>query len=823
MNTRRLLFNLFGLIILTTIVFGQRTEGMRQMPSIGVLQGTVLDSSNKRPIEYASVSLIHQRTEEITTGGLTGKKGDFYIKEIPLGRYNVVIEFIGYKPSKIIPIALSPRGEGIEQNLGNIYLVATSLEMDQVDVEGERPMFTQTVEKKIFNVEQNTLSTGGSALDVLRQIPGVDVDIDGNISVRGNSNVNILLDGKPSSMTSGDSEMLLENIPADNIQDIEVLTNPSAKYDPDGMAGIINIVLKENKFAGLNGNINAGISSNSSTNGSGQINFRNEKVNIFVNSGFRKNIRGASGETHKEIFSPDTVILDQSVSGDRGGESLLLKSGIEYYIDRKSSIGFTASMNKRIHDHNRRVDTIEQDSVITEYYRLSDHSNDRAALDYTLTYDRKFSNPKQTLSVVTNFSNGSSTSNDNQLSYPIIEYDSFDPIPEKSSQKRKDTDLNIQADYVHPFGEKGKIEAGYKGIIDEMDTDYKTYGYDETTESFILDTARSNHFIFEENIQSGYLQMNNQSGNIGYQLGIRAETATNLSQLLDTDQNFENPYTSYFPSASLSFGPPKLFQIQASYSRRIRRPSSRHLNPSIQQFDQTSMRTGNPFLKPEYIDVSELNFSWYKNGLSLSLGAYYRNVTDKISRHKYSTEEGMTIVTYENYDNKQSYGTEFILSGSLGKKLRLMASGNVYTDETKASGLTDNDIVHTSTGFNSRITTTWMISPATEMMFMGFYRSPRDLPYGEMKSMSFSSISFKQKFAKDRFSVSLRLNDIFNTMGFGYKTFDEFYFQESERKFDSQIASLTLEYHFGSMEDKSRGNKRKTDSNGNGGDDYDIE
>ncbi len=235
------------------------------------------------------------------------------------------------------------------------------------------------------------------------------------------------------------------------------------------------------------------------------------------------------------------------------------------------------------------------------------------------------------------------------------------------------------------------------------------------------------------------------------------------------------------------------------------------------------MRTGNPFLKPEYIDVSELNFSWYKNGLSLSLGAYYRNVTDKISRHKYSTPEGMTIVTYENYDNTQSYGTEFILSGSLGKKFRLMASGNVYTDETKASGLTDDDIDFTSTGYNWRITTTWMISPATEIMFMGFYRSPRDLPFGEMKSMSFTSISFKQKFAKDRFAVSLRLNDILNTMGFGFITYDEYYFQESNRKFDSQIASISLEYRFGNMEDKSRYNRRNRNGDGNGGDDYDIE
>ncbi|MBL7047326.1 MAG: carboxypeptidase regulatory-like domain-containing protein, partial [Candidatus Marinimicrobia bacterium] len=241
------------LLGLQTLTFAQQIHPGKTL-NTGILYGVVVDSSSGTPIQYASVSVVSMITREIVTGGISNETGTFRITEIPLGQYDVVVEFIGYKREIIKSVMLTPRGDRIEQNLGKIELQLTSLQMEAVEVHGERPLFVQTTEKKIFNVEQNTVSSGGTLLDALRQVPGVDVDIDGKVSLRGNTNVNILIDGKPSIITSSDQEMILEAIPADNIQDIEVITNPSAKYDPEGMAGIINIILKENKFAGLNGN-----------------------------------------------------------------------------------------------------------------------------------------------------------------------------------------------------------------------------------------------------------------------------------------------------------------------------------------------------------------------------------------------------------------------------------------------------------------------------------------------------------------------------------------------------------------------------------------
>ncbi len=824
MKTRKtLLYLLLGLQALTF------AQGMRpgKIPKIGVLYGTVIDSSNRKPIQHASISVINVRTKQIVTGGITGEKGKFRIKEIPLGRCKVVVEFIGYEKKIVGPIRLSPRGDGIEQNLGKISLQLTSLQMEAVEVQGERPIYVQTAEKKIFNVEQSTVSSGGTLLDALRQVPGVDVDIDGKVSLRGNTNVNILIDGKPSIIVSSDQEMMLEAIPADNIQDIEVITNPSAKYDPEGMAGIINIILKENKFAGLNGNVKFGASTNEAYNTSGQINFRNEKVNLFLNSALRNDIRSGSGGNYRETYFNDvTTILDQNISGERGGKSYLIKSGLELYPNLNNAIGLTLSYSNSNRIGDRTVETEETiiDSMI-HYYRDTDADNDHTSLDVTLTYDQKFNNPKQKLSVFANHSTGTDNRTHSMISIADSVWAGFDADPERETTDNERSESNLQMDYIHPFSRDFKLEMGYKGTRREYNNQFFTYDISQdglNTET--VDSSRSNHFLFDENIHAAYTQFSLQKGMFGLQMGLRGETVTTVSELMDTGEKYENPYTSFFPSASLTIGP-QILQVQASYSRRIHRPSYRRLNPAIHQLDQYSIRTGNPFLKPEYIDVAEVGLSRFNNGFTASVTAYYRRITDLISHHKLPPDSmGVTKMTYENYDQLQNYGLEFILSGSLGKGFRIMASGNLFSDEVDASSAFDNDDYdETSTGFFGRVSAIWNITPSTELMLMGFYRSPRDIPIGKLNSMSFSSLSLKKKFLGDRLAVSLRLNDLFDTMGFGFTTEGENYYQESYRKFDSQIASISLEYHFGEMEDRSRYNRKRNGESGDEMGGFEIE
>ncbi|MFQ6612840.1 MAG: TonB-dependent receptor domain-containing protein [Fidelibacterota bacterium] len=814
----------FLIFTLSGFLLGQRFNP-DQIPKIGVLKGVVIDSVSNQPIPYASVALINMRSKAIVTGGITNENGEFNITEIPLGRYRVSIEFIGYKKVMKGPVFLMPRGAGVEQDLGTIRLQQTALEMETVEVEGEQPLFTQTINKKIFNVEKNSLTTGGTAEDALRQVPGVDVDIDGNISLRGNPNVNVLIDGKPSTLTGGDRKAILDNIPADNIRDIEVITNPSAKYDPEGMAGIINIVLKENRFAGLNGKLNVGGGHNGGYNSSGQINFRRGKINLFSNVGFRYDTRDRSGDNYRETTFPDfTSVLDQRIDGDRGGDNLFVKSGLELFPDRNRSIALVAAYNIRNRTSDQIINTAETSVDQREYFRTSESDNDNNSLDLTLSYDQKFSRPKQKLSGYINQSTGVRK---NQSSYLTTALDGYDGLVDPNRQLA-DTDqnngtTNLQMDYVHPVGGKSKLELGYKGTLRSVDNDYVLNDFNETGNLFVVNDTLSNHFVYREDIHAVYLQYSGRRGIFGYQAGGRVETVSTVSELKNTGEKFKNPYTSFFPSASLSVGPPQLLQVQFSYSRRINRPSYRRLNPFPSRSDNQNFRMGNPFLKPEYIDVVELNFSRFKNGRTLSVGTYYRRVNDKIQYFKYVQEDGVSITTFGNSNRQQTYGLEFIVSGSLNRNFRLMMNANVYRDEINASNLF-SDYDRNSTGFMSRFTATWKLLPATEVMFMGFYRAPFDIPFGRIESMSFSSLSVKKSFLDQKLAVSLRLNDVFNTMRFQFSAHDFNYRQNSSRKWESQIFNVTLEYNFGKMEDRSRFSRQRERNNsdeGMGG--YEVE
>lgn len=821
----KLRFYLF-IVIFISFINAQQFD-LNNLPKIGILKGSVIDSTSGEPLEYASVSLISQRTNEIVTGGITDALGKFYIKQIPIGRYKVSIEYIGYNRSEQGQVTFNPRENVTEIDLGIIKLEQSALAYQTVEVEGEKPLFVQTMEKKIFNVEQNTISSGGSALDALRQVPGVDVDNDGNVSLRGSSKVNFLIDGKPALMSGGDAATLLENIPSDNISDIEVVTNPSAKYDPEGMAGIINVVLKENRLVGFSGNIKSGSNTLGSYNSAGQLNYRNEKINLFTNFGLRNNVRGIIGETYRETYYDDyTNYLDQTIDGEKGGGNIFMKGGAEYFINSKNIFGLniTYSDGNRIHDQT--VITYEMDEEYLEYESVSEGDRDSKKFDVIADYVKKFNDPSNTLNVNLLFSNSNNTTEDFDFIIPLSGYENI--VATNSVQSITDNQFNtidFQLDYVQPIRKNTKLELGYKGTDRSIDNLFESYNINDTTGISTLNVDEVSHFLYNETIHAGYGVFSSQRGLWGLQLGLRGELVETMSELVDTEEQLENPYVSFFPSLALSVGPQQVFQVQASYSKRINRPSYRNLDPSLRTLDQYTQMQGNPFLRPEYIDIAELNFFKFSKGLSISLGSYYRHVVDKISKYKYVDERGVSISTFENLDSQDTYGVELIVSGSIGSKFRIMLNGNLFTDEVNASSVFD-EYDKTSTGFMGRMTGTWKINPTTEFMLMGFYRSPRDIPIGKMESMAFASLSGKKKFLEDRLAISLNINDIFDTMDFGYETFDENYYQDSWRKFNSQAIGIQIQYTFGSMEDRGPNNrKRKDDNLKDDGDigDYEIE
>ena len=807
---------LISLLLMSSIMFAQRGNwrGMgkgdqmdpSKAPKIGQVYGTVIDSSSGDPIPYASVSIVNSRSNTIMTGGITDDRGIFHVKEIALGRHKVVIEYIGYEKKVLGPYTFLPFGKNqTEYNLEKISLNQTTLQMAGVDVQGERPLFVQTAEKRIFNVERNSLTTGGSAIDALRQVPGVEVDPDDNISLRGNSKVNLMIDGKPSSIAGGDIKSLLQSVPAANIADIEVMTNPGAKYDPEGMAGIINIVLKENRFAGLNGNFNAGGDTQSGSNFSGQVNFRNTKLNSYINLGLNNRVWISDGTSYRKMeFREFENILDQAYDSKSIRPNLFVKTGGEYFIDPTQSLGLSVTLSDGRSSRDNDNYTIDQGPGDSRYIRISDSNSDRGGYDLNLNYDKKFKNPKHKLTSFLRLSDGNNIGNDE---YQNKEWESFEEFFDnanaaKNGQDGSNKSFDFQLDYTRPFESGSKLEFGLSSKSNDRNDMQTAEVYDYTLNAFVKDNEFSNDFNFYENIHAAYLQYGGSYWFIGYNAGLRYEVVDMLSKLKSNPDEFKNSYNSLYPSLSFTFGAPQFAQLQASYSKRVQRPRSRQLNPFISRQDNRNYRSGNPFLKPEYTDSYELNLSRFSRGLSLSLGTYYRYTTDEITRHKVVNQDGTSLASYENIGTKKTKGFEYNIVGSLGKKMRLVFGGNTYWDDINTD-IYGDVYDNTSRTNNFRITSMFNATPTTELSFFMFHQPKKQIAIGTFNAMTWSSLSIKQKFMEERLNLTVNVSDPFAMSGFGFSLKNDSWEQESIRNFSSRTVRLTLEYRFGKMEDKS--------------------
>ena len=815
---------IFLLVLFISFAFGQRGGSRggwsqqrqvdpKKVPKIGVVYGTVIDSSSSSPIPYASISIINSRSNTIMTGGITNEDGEFHVKEIALGRHKVVVEYIGYKKQELGPYTFMPfGGNQTEYNLETISLSQTTLQMAGVDVEGERPLFVQTAEKRVFNVEKNSLSTGGNAIDALRQVPGLEVDPDDNVSLRGSSKVNLMIDGKPSSIAGGDVKSLLQSIPSANIADIEVMTNPGAKYDPEGMAGIINIVLKENKFAGLNGNINTGGDSQGGSNFSGQVNYRTTSFNSFINLGMNDRKRISDGSSIRTMQFPGfNNTLDQASESNSGGPNLFVKTGFEYFIDPSQSLAVSTTISNGDRNSDGKTNNIDTGPGLKKFIRTTNGNSDRGGFDINLNYDKKFKNPKQKLTSYARFSDG--------LNEGLNEYYSTDNggstfVDNNGALNGQDgtsKGYDFKLDYSHPFSDDSKLDVGFASKSNDRGDEQEAKIFDNASNQYVLDKAFSNEFIYNETVHAAYIQYGGSIGFFGINAGGRYEMVDMLSELKTTNEKFENPYSSFYPSLSVTFGAPQLLQIQTSYSKRVNRPRSRMLNPFTTRQDSKNIRTGNPFLKPEYTDSYELNFSRFSRGLSLSLGGYYRHTTDKMQRHKEMRDDGVSVATYANLTDQKTKGIDYSVVGSLGTKLRLMFSGSVYQDEINTD-LYGEDYDNTSQGQRLRFTTMWNINSTTEFMFFMFHMPSRDFAIGSMDAMTFSSLSLKKKLMEERLNLTLNIGDPFGLSGFGFYSFGDNWEQNATRNWNSQTLRLTLEYRFGKMEDRSRYSRQRGQS-----------
>ena len=790
-------------------------------PPIGILKGTIIDSISSKPLEYASVSLIDLDHNELVTGGLTDKNGILYIKEIPLGQYIAIIEFIGYEKKEISPINLNQKNKSnLEHDLGKIRLQVSAVNLNTINVLGNDSQFIQTIDKKIFNVGKNLSVSGGSGSDVLRQIPSLNVDIDGIVSIAGDANVTILIDGKKSGRTGSGRRGEVENIDASFIERVEVITNPSAKYDPDGVGGIINIILKRGAFDGFNGSISSMIGERGKQNINTNINYRTDNWNIFGSGNYRIDHKIGNGLRNFEyLYEERADYLHQETIRSEIPKNLSFRLGADFYPSQFSLLGYTLDIanHKDLtkQEFNYTLNTLNPD-VIGEIHTTK--HDDGFHLDHLLTYENKFGLKDQFLKAYISYSHELDDVHEHGGEETI--HNPVTPNEETNAFEHNDN-TTFAIDYENKFKNIITIELGAKATLRNYNTDliYLNNDYDSD---------------YSEDIYAAYLITNYDLTNqFGLKIGLRAEQANtnaNLSGLFGLDSTniityiidstisespFDNDYFQLYPSFFLLYKLTKNQKFQIGYSKKINRPERRSLSPFPQSTqDFSRLRNGNPYLKPEFSDVIELNYSNNIKQFNLNTTLSYKNTKNVIMwwDRDYMTYNSKTyeLITSGNANKAQSLN----FNGNIMYRLNSMTNISLwgYGWNSKLSDKVESDFNGNSNGIGYGGRFTINIPSIARFEFSTSGRTKMNITTGTIPGNFRSDLGIQKSFLKNKLSVTLKVTDLFDSGKFIINTLTyvtnsetgEKYQQimYAERQADKRFASIILNYNFGKKQNK---------------------
>ena len=789
-----------------------------QLPKIGVLTGTLIDTDTKEPLPFAAVKITHTMSEELVTGGMTDDKGRFKIESITLGPNQVEFAYVGYK-TETQEVRFGR--EGIEIDLGKIGLQSSGVELNEVTVEAEREFMTNEIDRKVYDPSKLILSKTGSATDILENIPAVELDVDGNITLRGSSAVRIMIDGRPSRFTGEDLSALLQSLPANSVEKVEVMTNPSAKYDPDGTAGMINIVLKKSALQGLNGSVNSSYSGADRFRAGINLNYKVEDLNFFFNAGHSSGRYPRSSWSRRDNFlGEDTLSFYQVVDGYGGRNGNNIKAGIDWSPGSKHVFTLQGTINQGLRplvsNNNTDWTTPFLDYTLTQ---SSDRQGSRWNNSYDMIYDFK---PKkgEELNVRMSYTDGS---RDDVLEFTQDTLTNSIKMPSdkyRTNSFGEQWEFNGILDYTKKWNKDRKFEAGAKIITrEDLDafnrTNIDIYTGDTT---YLLDSE--NEFLYGEDILAVYSNYGFKKGPWGFQLGLRAEQANITATQITQDSTFYNNYFQVYPSAFLTYEIAAGREINMSYSRRVQRPGGRQLNPFIDYSDPFNLRSGNPYLLPAFTGSYELGYTQIlKKGTTLTSNIYFRDRSNLITWYSEVDSNGVNLTTYQNLNSGEDVGLDINFRGRLGKKGGFFSLGGNYFYSQVSGDIRGQGWVNQGQGFSLNTVLSTPLWKNASVQIMGNYRSKRVMAQGIGRPFYFIGGGFKQGFLNDRLNLSINCRDIFNTMGWNYETSGPGFYSEGQFRWMNRVVECGLTYNFGEVQRR----RRQMDRSGRGGGDMDME
>lgn len=816
------------LVFATTILMAQNPE-KKQVN----IKGLILEDGTDYPLEYSTVSFINKGGKTVT-GGITNEEGMYSI-DVPEGVYTVKYEFISYK-SKEVP------NQNFTKNttLPTIKLALDAASLDEVVIRAETTEVQVRLDKKIYNIGKDLTSGGATVSDALNNVPSVTVDIDGAIALRGNENVKILINGKPSAIAGFGSTDALRQLPAEAIERVEVITSPSARYDAEGTAGILNIILKKEKTLGLNGSISTSIGVPLNSNASGNINLRTDKFNIFnTTSVYYRNGPGKAFFDNNYLTRPvydengepvlddngEQVTIDPQFDQvierrdyNRQGDGFNTNLGIEYFLNDKSSItasGFYrkgGGLDVTTNNTSNYNDNIVKERIL----RVENEDEDDSNYQFSLNYVNNFNDDGHKLTADLQYDRGKDDEHSlitEQRTFPDILVLSAEEIIEKQNQ----TEYLAQADYVLPIGENAQFEAGYRGKFEESETDYTLLEETGTSGNFLRNDSLSNVFTYNENVHAFYSQYGNKFEKFSFLLGLRLENtqlkgkvdAENVSEDTPLNLNFDKNYTGLFPTVNLTFELKDNENITLGYNRRINRPRHWFINPFPSRSSEANVFQGNPGLDPAYASAFDLGYLKRWKKLTLTTSIYYQHETDAFERVQEETGDvtsnGIPIIRTLpiNLSTNKRYGFELGLLYNPTKWLNLNGSFNYFQFETEGfyNGV-DYGAENTSYfgRFSSKVKLPWKV----EWQSNAFYRGPSNNSQTESDPILSVDMAMSKDIINDNATLALNVSDLFNTRKRNSLTTASTFTSESEFQWRQRQVTLTFSYRFNQKKQRQR-------------------
>ena len=787
--------------LITLASFGQS----RQI----VLSGIIADAESSEPLPYATVS-VYNRNGDLADGGIADDNGVFKLN-LPPNDYSLNFEYIGFES---VTIDIKPYPNNI--NIGTVKLISSFDSLEGVDVVGQSAEVEIRLDKRVYNVSKNNLIRGGTVSDVLENVPSVSVDIDGNIELRGNNNVRILVDGKPSGLIGLGGIDALTRLPAESIEKVEVITSPSARYQAEGTTGIINIILAKRFLKGLNGVFNLSAGRNDTYSGSANLNYRKGKFNFFTNSGY-------SDRTNKGRAVQDNVYTDPLESVERYVEErqfnrrrqgFNVNIGLDYQMTEKTSLTISYLTNERDGDDS----TINEQSqyqidgvLVTNRYEKEIDRED--SNQFSVDFEHQFNKQghKLTATLQTEKNDETETSDINSF------FENGQPSDDSEINRTvENQERNLaQLDYVFPIDKNTQFEAGYRGTDNKRKIDFEVQIIDEN-DNATVDENLSNVLDFEQEVHALYSQYGKKFNTFSFLAGLRFENTRIFVEQLDSSSPLNNKsYNDYFPTLNLGWEISPTASITLGYNRRISRPNAWTLNPFQSRSSKTSYFQGNPKLDPSYSNGIDIGYLKQFKKVTLNSSVYYRKSTDAVSRVAIVTDETVFVNGIEtpvirrlpiNLGTEEQFGVEFNTSLRLIKGMRTNASVNFFRRIEKGNyqGISYDS---NNTSWSGNLSNSYRLPFAVQSQFSVRYRGPNESSFGKSKGFLYTDLALSKDILNDNATINFRFSDLFNTGKYDYQTITPVAVTDGIYQRREPTYTLTFTYRFRQEKNRQRGRR----------------